>query len=73
MGLKRYRIAPPPPPLSQEPYFFLKIEPFGLIFTLFLKNKLISREHKPFIVAQNRIILDFLFFDAKTQIEAKQK
>ena len=38
-------------------YFFLKIEPFGLIFTLFF--------FLIFIVAKNRTVLDFRFLKQK--------
>ena len=46
------------------PYFSLKNDPSD-IFSQFLQNKLIFRWHKPFIIGQNRIVLDFCFLTQK--------
>ena len=47
-----------------EPYFSLKNDPSDIFFTVF-ENKLIFRWHKPFIIGQNRIVLEFCFLTQK--------
>ena len=59
IGLQRNLIAPP------GTIRFLKKRFLWYFFHSFLQNKLIFRWHKPFIVGQNRIILDFCFLTQK--------
>ena len=59
--LQRNLISPP------EPYFSF------IFFHSFWQNKLIFRWHIPFIVVQNRIILDFCFLTQKRQFKQTKK
>ena len=59
MGLQGNLIALP------GTILFLKKRSLWYFFHCFLQNRLIFRWHKPFIVGQNRIILDFCFLTQK--------